>query len=98
YGELVGKWGGLTALLHAVRQGHEAATLALLDGGADIDQPSAGDNVTPLLMAAVNGQFDLALELTARGADPNRTSDAGTSPLFAVLERQWAPWANYAHP
>ena len=98
YGELVGAWGGLTPLLHAVRQGHVDAALALLDGGADINQPSAGDGTTPLLMAAVNGQFDLALILLERGADPNRESDAGTTPLFAVLERQWAPRSSYAHP
>ena len=98
YGELVGSWGGLTPLLHAVRQGHKDAALALLDGGADIDQPSAGDRTTPLLMAAVNGQFDLALVLLARSADPKLASDAGTTPLFAVIERQWAPWAHYAHP
>ena len=49
-------------------------------------------------MATTNGQFDLALMLIKKGANPNLTSDAGASPLFAVLERQWAPWANYAHP
>ena len=98
YPQLVGAWGGLTPLLHAVRQGHAAVALALLDGGADIDQPSAGDGTTPLLMAAVNGQFDLALTLLERGADPTAASRAGTTPLFAVLERQWAPRASYAHP
>lgn len=98
YGQLVGHWGGLTPLLHAVREGHEEAVLALLEAGADINQPSAGDRTTPLLMAAVNGQFDLALLLLERGADPNLAADAGTTPLFAVLEREWASWANYAHP
>ena len=98
YGELVGHWGGLTPLLHAVRQGHREAALLLLVSGADIDQPSAGDGTTPLLMASVNGQFDLALELLQRGADPNLASDAGTTPLFAAIERQWAAWAHYAHP
>ena len=98
YPQLVGAWGGLTPLLHAVRQGHGAAALALLDGGADIDQPSAGDGTTPLLMAALNGQFDLALALLERGADPTAVSSAGTTPLFAVLERRWAPRASYAHP
>ncbi len=98
YGQLVSAWGGLTPLLHAVRQGHVEATLALLDGGAEIDQPSAGDGTTPLLMSAINGQFDLTLLLLTRGADPNLSSDAGTTPLFAVLERQWAPRASYAHP
>ena len=98
YAQQVGSWGGLTPLLHAVRQGHAEAAAALLDGGADIDQPSGGDETTPLLMAAVNGQFDLALKLLDRGADPNLASRAGTTPLFAVIERQWAPRASYAHP
>ncbi len=98
YAQQVGAWGGLTPLLHAVRQGHAEAALALIDGGADIDQPSGGDQTTPLLMAAVNGHFDLAMILLERGADPNLTSLAGTTPLFAILERQWAPRASYAHP
>ncbi len=98
YGERVAGWGGLTPLLHAVRQGHDAAAFLLLEHGADINQASTGDNTSPLLMAAVNGQFDLALELIARGADPNLASLAGTTPLFAVLERQWASRASYAHP
>jgi ankyrin repeat protein len=98
YGQLVESWGGLTPLLHAARQGHVEASLALLDGGADVNQPSAGDQTTPLLMAAVNGQFDLALTLLKRGANPNLASTAGTTPLFATLERTWAPRASYAHP
>jgi len=98
YAQMVGAWGGLTPLLHAVRQGHNAAVLTLLEGGADINQPSDGDQTTPLLMATVNGQFDLAMVLLERGADPNLTSMAGTAPLFAVLERQWAPRASYSHP
>ena len=98
YAQTVGGWGGLTPLLHAVRQGHTEVALTLLGGGADIDQPSAGDRTTPLLMAAVNGQFDLAAVLLERGADPNRASQAGTTPLYAVLERQWAPRASYSHP
>jgi ankyrin repeat protein len=98
YGKLVESWGGLTPLLHAVRQGHAAASLALVDAGADINQTSAGDRTTPLLMAAVNGQFDLGLKLLARGADPNLASSAGVTPLFAALERTWAPRASYSHP
>ena len=98
YAQMVGGWGGLTPLLHAVRQGHVNAAMTLLEGGADIDQPSGGDRTTPLLMAAVNGQFDLALLLLERGADPNLASLAGATPLFAVLERQWAPRASYSHP
>ena len=98
YAQMVGAWGGLTPLLHAIRQGHGEATLALLEGGADVNRVSDGDRTSPILMASVNGQFDLALTLLERGADPNVASEAGTTPLFAVLERQWAPRASYAHP
>ena len=55
--------GGLTALLHAARQGNLDAARALVDGGAPIDQPGAGDGATPLLMAVINGEFDLAMFL-----------------------------------
>ena len=95
---LVGMTGGMTALLHAAREGHVEAALALLDGGADIDHVS-GDGTSPLLMATLNGQFDLAMELVARGADPDRAADTdGISPLFAVLQTHWAPKSNYPQP
>src|SRR5688572_30581404 len=37
--------GGMTALLHAARQGYIASAEALLDGGAKIDQQNAGDEI-----------------------------------------------------
>lgn len=94
--ELVGYQGGLTALLHAVREGNKESVMALLEGGADINQPSAGDLTTPLLMAMINGQFDLGMELFQMGADPALASDAGATPLYAVLNTHWAPKARYA--
>lgn len=97
YAEQVGSWGGLAPLHHAVRQGHVEATMALLGGGAEIDGVT-GDGTTPLLMAAINGQWDLAKILIDSGADPNTKSDAGATPLYAVLEREWQPRASYAHP
>ncbi len=95
---LVGATGGMTALLHAAREGHMETALALLDGGADIDRVG-GDGTSPLLMATLNGQFDLAMELVERGADPDRAADTdGVSPLFAVLQTHWAPKSNYPQP
>ena len=95
---LVGRIGGMTALLHAAREGHIETATALLDGGADIDQASA-DATSPLLMAALNGQFDLALVLIERGADPDlAASTDGATPLLAVLQTQWAPKSNYPQP
>ena len=98
YAQMVERWGGLTPLLHAVRQGHTETALALVELGADVNLPSAGDGTTPLLMAALNGQFDLAVQLLRVGADPNAQGVGGITPLFATLERQWAPRASYAHP
>ncbi|MDE2981515.1 MAG: ankyrin repeat domain-containing protein [Gemmatimonadota bacterium] len=95
---LVGRTGGMTALLYAAREGHTEAATALLDGGANIDRVSA-DATSPLLMAALNGQFDLALVLIGRGADPDlAASTDGASPLFAVLQTHWAPKSNYPQP
>ncbi len=95
YGQLVGGHGGLTALLHAAREGHAETALALLEGGADINQASGGDGTGPMLMAMINGHFDLGLQLLERGADPTRASDAGLTPLFAVINTHWAPKARY---
>jgi ankyrin repeat protein len=95
-GQSAGYKGGMTALLFAVRDGRADAARALLDGGADINQRSAGDFTSPLLIAMINGWFDLGLELLARGADPKLASDAGTTPLFAVVNTQWG--ARPRHP
>ena len=93
---LVARTGGMTALLHASREGHVEAAIALLDGGADIDQVSGGDGTSPLLIATLNGQFDLALRLVERGADPDIAAVTdGATPLFATLNTQWAPKSNY---
>ena len=95
YADLVGTMGGTTALIHAVREGHLETVGVLLDHGADINHPSAGDQTTPLLSAIINGYFDLALELLKRGADPRLASTAGTTPLFSVINTRWAPKARY---
>ena len=95
YADLVGTMGGTTALIHAVREGYLETVEVLLDHGADINQPSAGDKTTPLLSAIINGHFDLALELLKRGADPRLASTGGTTPLFAAVNTRWAPKARY---
>jgi ankyrin repeat protein len=97
YSASVGTQGGLTALLHAARQGHRDAVLALLEGGADVNKVS-GDQTSPLLIATMNGHFDLALELLERGADPNLPNAGGATPLFVTINLQWAPRARYPQP
>jgi ankyrin repeat protein len=95
----VGKWGGSTALLYAARDGKMDAAMALLDGGANIDQVSGGDGVSPLLAAAMNGHFDLVLRLLKRGADPNpAATNDGITPLFAVINTRWGNRSEYPQP
>jgi ankyrin repeat protein len=96
-GEDVGFQGGLTALIFAVREGQRDVAFALLDGGANINQQSAGDLSTPLLSAMLNGYYDMGLELLARGADPNIAGayPAGVTPLYAVINTQWASKSRY---
>jgi ankyrin repeat protein len=91
----VGKWGGLSPLLYAAREGHAEAALLLLGAGADVNQLSAGDHTSPLLMAMINGHFDLGLLLLQRGASPNLAADNGATPLFAVINAQWKPKSRY---
>lgn len=95
YTDLVYKQGGLSALHYAVREGEAGTAFALLDAGADIDQQTEGDETTPMLMAVINGHFDLAIDLLERGGDPTITSHAGVTPMYAAINTYWAPKARY---
>jgi ankyrin repeat protein len=98
YHELVAAQGGLAALHFAARQGHTKSVRALIEGGADINQVTAGVGASPLMIAIVNGHFDLAGDLIGRGADPNLAAENGVAPLFAVLHCQWSDKAQTPQP
>jgi ankyrin repeat protein len=89
--------GGLTPLLYAARQGHLEAVRVLLDHGSNVNELSA-DRTTPLMMAVINGRFDLAMFLLERGADPKIATVAGGTPLYRVVDLQWAPKSFYPQP
>ncbi len=96
--EQIGLQGGFTALHYAAREGFGDAARLLLDSGVDINLPSGGDRSTPMVVAIINGHFDLALEFLKRGADPNLASDDGAGPLFSVLNNEWALRTWYPQP
>ncbi|HTM25247.1 MAG TPA: ankyrin repeat domain-containing protein [Vicinamibacterales bacterium] len=98
YAEQINGQGGLTALLFASRQGDLDGAKVLLDAGAAVNTVSGGDNTSPMLMAVINGHFDLAAYLLERGADPKIASENGVTPLYAALNVQWAPRALYPQP
>jgi uncharacterized protein len=98
YAELASGQGGLTPLLFSTRQGHLEGVRLLVDAGATVNMVSGGDKTSPLLMAVINGHFDVADYLIEHGANPNLASENGVTPLYAVLNVQWAPRALYPQP
>ena len=96
--EQIGNQGGFTALHFAAREGHIDAARRLVEGGAEIDHVTAGDQSSPLLVAVINGNYDLARMLLESGADPNILSDDGAGPLFATLNIEWSLRTWYPQP
>jgi len=74
------------------------AATALLDAGVAVNQRKGGDQMSVLLVATVNGQFDLASMLLDRGADPTLTAENGVAALYAAINLMWAPRAGYPQP
>ena len=81
FNELIGTQGGFTALHFAARQGSARSVEALVEHGAGVNALSQGDRVSPLLIATVNGQFDIAKYLVAHGADQNNDNAKRVTPL-----------------
>ncbi len=98
YGELLGKQGGLAALHFAARQGAARTVQTLVAAGADVNAMSAADRTTPLVIAIINGQFDIAKYLLDHGADPRLATGMGMTPLYAALNVEWAPKSFYPQP
>jgi ankyrin repeat protein len=51
-----------------------------------------------MVVAIVNGNYDLARTFLARGADPNLANDDGVTPLFATINNEWALRTWYPQP
>ena len=97
--EQIGQQGGFAALHFAAREGHIEAARLLLGSGANVDQVTAGDQSTALVVAAINGNYDLARTLLEEAdADPNLLSDDGVGPLFATLNIEWSLRTWYPQP
>ena len=96
--ELIYAQGGLAPIHLAARQGYAESVAALLDSGVDVNQITAGDKSSPLLIATINGHFDLAKMLLDRGANPNLAAENGATALYGALNCEWAPKSLYPQP
>ena len=76
--------GGLTPLLYAARENCMACIDVLLANGADIDRPDP-DGVSPLHLAIMNANWDIAKRLIESGADVNQWDIFGEAPLFTIV-------------
>ena len=77
--------GGLTPLLYAARENCIACVDVLLKSKVDIDLPDP-DGVSPLLVAIMNANWDLAKQLIDAGADVNQWDIYGESPLYTAID------------
>jgi ankyrin repeat protein len=77
--------GGFTPLLYAARENCAACVEVLLKSKADIDLPDP-DGVSPLLLAILNANWDLAKQLIVAGADVNQWDIFGEAPLVTAVD------------
>jgi ankyrin repeat protein len=83
-------YGGMTALMYAAREGCAECARVLVAGGAN---PDLGDprNVTPLVEALNNLQFDVAAVLIDGGANLDKFDLWGRTPLYAAVDMNTVP-------
>ena len=61
--------------------------------------PSNDSARCPLLTAIINGEFDMAMFLIERGADPNlAAANNGVAPLWAAVNTAWQPRTRFPQP
>ena len=72
------------ALVDAARDGESERLASLLEAAADPNVQTARTMQTPLFMACVHGQEEVAMQLMAAHADVEITNNSGISPLMAA--------------
>jgi ankyrin repeat protein len=82
------KWlppGGLTPLLFAARENCLACLPALIEAGADVDATTP-DGISAIVIALINGHYDVAGALVEAGTDPNLADYTGRTGLYAAID------------
>jgi ankyrin repeat protein len=82
------KWlppGGLTPLLFAARENCLACLPVLIEAGADLNATTP-DAISPVVIALINGHFDVAGALIEAGTNPNLADYTGRTALYAAID------------
>jgi ankyrin repeat protein len=77
--------GDFTTLMFAAQSGDLGSVQALLLAGADVNE-STPEYGSSLVLAAVNGHYEVALYLLEMGADPNMTDGYGIAPIHWAIQ------------
>ena len=94
------KWlppGGLTPLLFAARENCLACIPVLVKGGADVNATTP-DGISAIVLALINGHYDVAGALVEAGTDPNLADDTGRTALYAAIDFNTMPASNRPPP
>jgi ankyrin repeat protein len=94
------KWlppGGLTPLLFAARENCLACLPVLIEGGADVNATTP-DGISAVVIALINGHFDVAGALVEAGTDPNLADYTGRTALYAAIDFNTMPKSNRPAP
>ncbi len=81
------RWGGLTPLMFATRQGDLATVKVLVEAGADVNETSEFD-WTALLVATQNRYYRIGEYLLRHGANPNIANGGGWNPLYIATDNR----------
>jgi ankyrin repeat protein len=76
--------GGFTPLMYAARENCGACVDVLLKHKVDIDQPDPS-GMAPMVIAMLNGNWDIAKHLIQAGADVNEWDIFGQAPLAVAI-------------
>jgi ankyrin repeat protein len=90
--------GGMTALLYAAREGYLETARALVESGANVNEASGGEKMSPMVEAIINGHLDVAKYLLDHGADPKLATVDGLTALYAAVDVQWVPKTWFPQP
>lgn len=94
------KWlppGAMTPLLFAAREGCVGCVPVLVEAGADVNATTP-DGISGVVLALINGHYDVAAALVEAGTDPNLVDYTGRAALYAAVDFNTMPASNRPAP